>query len=160
MPQRVGEGLDGSRPGEREAVQDEQQVEVPQRQLAVMLQQRQAHATEMPPEQWAGVFCNGRQRRFVGSRGTTRPPVLDHRPQELVDRQRLAVGGLLALHPVHRLPIECVQRVDGPLSASLQHVPIDPRHPDRLPSRRVRVVLEPAGGRRQRTMGPRSRGAI
>jgi hypothetical protein len=154
MSERVGERFDRSRAREREAVQDEQQVQVPQGELAVLVQQRQAHPAEVPPEQRPGIGGHGRQRRLIGPGRTSRPSVGDHRPEELVDRQGLAVGGLLALHPVHRLPIERVQRVDGPLPPSLEHVPIDPRHADRLPSRRVRIVLEPPWGRRERTVSP------
>jgi hypothetical protein len=154
MPERVGERLDRSSASEREAVQDEQQVQVPQRQLAVLVQQRQAHPPEMPPEQRPGISGHRGQRRLIGPRRTSRPSVRDHRPEQLVDSQGFAVGGLLAVHPVHRLSIECVQGVDRALAARLEHVPIDPRHADRLPGGSVRIVLEPAWGRRERTVSP------
>jgi hypothetical protein len=160
MPERVGERLYRSRASEREAVQDEQQVQVPQGQLAVLVQQGPAHPAEMPPEQRPGISGHGRQRRFIGPRRTSRPPVRDQRPEELVDSQGFAVGGLLAPHPVHRLAIERVQGVDSPLPPSLEHVPIDPRHADRLPGGRIGIVLEPPWRRRERTVSPCSGRAV
>jgi hypothetical protein len=156
VAQGVGEGLDRSSAREGEAVQDQQEVQVPQSQLTVVVQQREAHPAEMPPEQRSGTCGHGRQRRLIGPRRTSSPPVRDHRPETFVDREGLAVGGPLAPHPVHRFLVERVQRVDGPLPASLEHVPIDPRQADRVPRRGVGVVLEPPRRRRQRAVAPRS----
>jgi hypothetical protein len=154
VPQRVGEGLDRGGTREREAVQDEQQVQVAQGQLAMLVEQCQAHPAQVAPEERMRVRGDRRQRRLVGPRWTPGPPIWDHGPESLVDRQRLAVGGPLASHPVDGLAIERVQHVDGALAPSLEHVPIDPRHADRLPGGGVRVVLQPAWRRRQCAVRP------
>ena len=74
-----------------------------------------------------------------------------------MDGERLLVRLALASHPLDRLLIECVELVDGPLAASLQHVPVDPRLADRHAGAGVRILVQPARSRGKGAVGPSRR---
>jgi hypothetical protein len=60
VPEGIGERLDRGRARQGEAVQGEQQVQVAQGQLAMLVQQRQAHPAEVPSEQLPRIGRHGR----------------------------------------------------------------------------------------------------
>ena len=129
-------------------------MQVAQRQLAVEVQERQAHPAQDGAVEGPRGRRRGRERSLVGPGWPAGPAGGHRRPEPLVHREGLLVREALAPHPVDRLPVERIQRVHGPLAPGLQHVPVDPGQPDGHPGAGVRVVLEPAGRGRQGAVGP------
>jgi hypothetical protein len=128
-------------------------VDVPERELAVQLQQREDDAPEHRTAQRARRLGRRRQRRLVRPRWPTSPARRHGWPEPLVDLERLPIGSLLPPHPGARLAVELVELVDRLLPPPFEHVTIDPRHPDGHPCAGVRIVHEPAMRGWQGTVG-------
>jgi hypothetical protein len=156
-PERVGQGLDGPAATDGEAIQDQENVQVAQGELPVELQQREGHPSQPDAGQYARVGGDRGQRCLIRPRRPTSPSGRDGRPEPLVDGESLLVRLALASHPLDRLLIECVELVDGPLAASFQHVPVDPRHTDRQAGASVRILVQPARSRGKGAVRPSRR---
>jgi hypothetical protein len=61
-----------------------------------------------------------------------------------VQREGLAVGGALALHPVDGFTVERVEGVHGALAPFFEHLAVEVGQTDGHPRGRVRVLVEPA----------------
>ena len=128
-------------------------MEVAQRQRTVDAEQGEAHAPQRRSEQRSGVGGLRRERRLVRAGRASGPARGNLRPEPLVHSESLLVGRVLSPHPVGRLPVEGVKRVDGALAPPLEHVSIDPGEPDGQPGAGVGVVVEPSWRRWKGAVG-------
>jgi hypothetical protein len=145
VPERVSEGLHRMAGVDGEAVEVQQEMQLAQRELAVPAEDAQAGRPELDTAHEPGVMGDRRHRRLVRPGRPASPAAGQRRPQLLVDVERLLDQRPPPAYELRSLLVECIERVDDHLASPVQHVPFDPPQPGRVPSRRVRIVLQPAG---------------
>jgi hypothetical protein len=143
LPEGVTQGFHGLAGVDGEAVQVQQDVQLPQGELAVPAEEPQAGGSELDTANGARILADRRHRCLVRAGRPSAPPTGEPRPQLLVDLQGLGDQRPPPADELRRLLVECIEGVDDELATPVQHVPLDPPQPGGVPGRVVRVVLEP-----------------
>ncbi len=116
VAERIGERLHASFALDLEAVEVEQDVELPQGELAVAVEQGETDHPQAVAPQRACIKGGGREWHLVRAGWTPSPPSGHGGPERAVQLECSVDQGSTPIHPVDRLRVERIERIDHVLT--------------------------------------------
>jgi hypothetical protein len=131
--------------GDDIAVQVEQGVELPERQVAVPVEEGDGDGSEAVATEGTGVGHHRREQRLVGPVWATVPAVFGDGPERVVDDERSSDERPASPDPVERLGVEGIEGIDEILALVVEAVTVEVVEPCRPAGAGVRILVAVAG---------------